>query len=135
MSINCSEIVIYNIFYDCYKYTSEMFKEEINYFKNYKNILNDYINKVTNLNGNSVSEITNLPIDFSNKAWIKMLPILNISQQIPKIIKEQTEYQKKIIDKLDDTLKTYEDFLKEMSIKKENFQQKYEKSNNNLIQK
>ena len=75
MSINCPEVVNYNICIDCYKYTSEMFKEEINYFKNYKNILNDYINKVTNLNGNSVSEITNLPIDFSNKTWIKMFPI------------------------------------------------------------
>ena len=133
MSINCPEVVNYNICIDCYNYTSEMFKEEINYIKNYIKILNDYINKVSNLNTNSVSKITNPPKDFSNKAWIKIFPILNIAQQIPNIIKEQTEYQKKIIGKLDDTIKTYEVFLE--SIKIEDFQQKYEKSNNNLIQK
>ena len=135
MSVKCSEVVNFNICMGYYRLISEMFEEEVKYIRNYKVILNDYFKKVLNLQINSGSKLGKPPEDFINAKWLNYEPILKLTQQIPKIIQKQIEFQKTFMDEIDKSMKKIDDFLKEKSNSIKRFQQKYDDASNDLIKK
>ena len=135
MSIKCSEVVNYNICLGYYRLITQMFKEELEYIRNYKAQINDYFKKVLNLQVNIGSKLGKPPDEFANATWIDFSPILKLTQLIPKIIQKQIENIKNFLDEIDKMLKTIDSFLSEKSKLIKNLQQKYDETNNGLVKK
>ena len=124
MSVKCSEVVNFNICLGYYRLITQMFKEELDYIKNYKIVLNDYFKKVLNLQVNIGSKLGKPPDEFTNASWIDFSPILKLTQIVPKMIQKQIENIKNFMDDIDKSLKTIENFLNEKSKVIKRFQQK-----------
>jgi len=135
MSIKCSEVVNYNICLGYYRLITQLFKEELDYIRNYKAQINEYFKKVLNLQVNIGSKLGKPPEEFVNATWIDFSPILKLTQLIPKIIQKQIENIKIFLDEIDKILKTIDNFLAEKSKMIKNLQQKYDETNNDLVKK
>ena len=135
MSVKCSEVVNFNICLGYYRLITQMFKEELDYIKNYKIVLNDYFKKVLNLQVNIGSKLGKPPDEFTNASWIDFSPILKLTQIVPKMIQKQIENIKNFMDDIDKSLKTIDNFLNEKSKVIKRFQQKYDDASNDLVKK
>ena len=135
MSVKCSEVVNFNICLGYYRLITLMFKEELEYIRNYKNQLSDYFKKVLNLQVNIGSKLGKPPEEFANASWIDFTPVLKLTQLIPKMIQKQIENIKTFMDEVDKYLKTIDNFLNEKAKMIKRFQQKYDETNNDLVKK
>jgi len=135
MSIKCSEVVNYNICLGYYRLITQMFKEELDYIRNYKGQINEYFKKVLNLQVSIGSKLGKPPDEFAKATWIDFSPILKLTQLIPKIIQKQIENIKNFLDEIDRMLRVIDNFLSEKSKLIKNLQQKYDETNNELVKK
>ena len=135
MSIKCSEVVNFNICLGYYRLITQMFKEELEYIRNYKIQLNDYFKKVLNLQVNIGSKLGKPPEEFANASWIDFTPVLQLTQLILKMIQKQIENIKNFMDEVDKYLKTIDNFLNEKAKMIKRFQQQYDETNNDLVKK
>ena len=135
MSVKCSEVVNFNISMGYYRLISQIFNEELKYIHDYKSLLKEHFKKALNLQVNSGAKLGKLPEEFENATWIDPSPILILTQLIPKIIQKQIENIKNFLDKIENNVKSLDDFFKEKSSKIADYQQKYDESSNDLIKK
>ena len=135
MSIKCSEVVNYNICKGYYGLISKMLEEELKYIIDYKSILNDYFKKALNLQVNLGTKLSMPPDEYKNASWLNIEPIIQLTQQVPKIIQKQIENNKNFIDEVDKNIKTIENFLKEKAKIMKKFEEKYNDVNDVLIKK
>ena len=131
MSIKCSEVVNYNICRGYYNVISKMLEEEIKYILDYKSILNDYFKKALNLQLNVGTKLGIPPEEYKNAKWLDFSPIINLTQQIPKIIQKQLENSKNFIDEIEKNIKSLDNFLKDKS----KMLKKYEDNYNDVNEK
>lgn len=135
MSIKCSEVVNYNICKGYYGLISKMLEEELKYIIDYKSILNDYFKKALNLQVNLGTKLSMPPDEYKNASWLNIEPIIQLTQQVPKIIQKQIENNKNFIDEVDKNIKNIENFLKEKAKIMKKFEEKYNDVNDVLIKK
>ena len=135
MSIKCSEVVNYNICKGYYGLISKMLEEELKYIIDYKSILNDYFKKALNLQVNLGTKLSMPPDEYKNASWLNIEPIIQLTQQVPKIIQKQIENNKNFIDEVDKNIKNIESFLKEKAKIMKKFEEKYNDVNDVLIKK
>ena len=135
MSIKCSEVVNYNICKGYYGLISKMLEEELKYIIDYKSILNDYFKKALNLQVNLGTKLSMPPDEYKNASWLNIEPIIQLTQQVPKIIQKQIENNKNFIDEVDKNIKNIKNFLKKKEKKKKKFEEKYNDVNDVLIKK
>ena len=135
MSIKCSEVVNYNICRGYYNLITKMIEEQIKYILEYKSILNDYFKKSLNLQVNIGTKLGIPPEEFKDAKWLNYSPIINLTQQIPKIIQKQLENSKSFIDEVEKNIKNIEAFLKEKSKILKKYEEKYNDINEVLIKK
>ena len=135
MSIKCSEVVNYNICKGYYGLISKMLEEELKYILDYKSILNDYFKKALNLQVNLGTKLSMPPDEYKNASWLNIEPIIQLTQQVPKIIQKQIENNKNFIDEVDKNIKNIEGFLKEKAKIMKKFEEKYNDVNDVLIKK
>ena len=135
MSIKCSEVVNYNICKGYYGLISKMLEEELKYIIDYKSILNDYFKKALNLQVNLGTKLSMPPDEYKNASWLNIEPIIQLTQQVPKIIQKQIENNKNFIDEVDKNIKNIEGFLKEKAKIMKKFEEKYNDVNDVLIKK
>ena len=135
MSVKCSEVVNFNISMGYYRLISQIFNEELKYIHDYKSLLKEHFKKALNLQVNSGAKLGKLPEEFENATWIDPSPILILTQLIPKIIQKQIENIKNFLDKIENNVKSLDDFFKEKASKIADYQQKYDESSNDLIKK
>ena len=135
MSIKCSEVVNYNICRGYYNLIAKMIEEQIKYILEYKSILNDYFKKSLNLQVNIGTKLGIPPEEFKDAKWLNYSPIINLTQQIPKIIQKQLENSKSFIDEVEKNIKNIEAFLKEKSKILKKYEEKYNDINEVLIKK
>lgn len=135
MSIKCSEVVNYNICKGYYGLISKMLEEEVKYIIDYKSILNDYFKKALNLQVNLGTKLSMPPDEYKNASWLNIEPIIQLTQQVPKIIQKQIENNKNFIDEVDKNIKNIENFLKEKAKIMKKFEEKYNDVNDVLIKK
>ena len=135
MSIKCSEVVNYNICKGYYGLISKMLEEELKYIIDYKSILNDYFKKALNLQVNLGTKLSMPPDEYKNASWLNIEPIIQLTQQVPKIIQKQIEDNKNFIDEVDKNIKNIENFLKEKAKIMKKFEEKYNDVNDVLIKK
>ena len=135
MSIKCSEVVNYNICRGYYNVISKMLEEEIKYILDYKSILNDYFKKALNLQLNVGTKLGIPPDEYKNAKWLDFSPIINLTQQIPKIIQKQLENSKNFIDEIEKNIKSLDNFLKDKSKMLKKYEDNYNDVNEVLIKK
>ena len=125
MSIKCSEVVNYNICRGYYNLTTKMLEEEVKYILEYKSILNDYFKKSLNLQLNIGTKLGIPPDEYKNAKWLDYSPIINLTQQIPKIIQKQIENNKNFMDEIEKNIKPIDNFLKEKGKLIKKYEEKY----------
>ena len=135
MSIKCSEVVNYNICRGYYNLTTKMLEEEVKYILEYKSILNDYFKKSLNLQLNIGTKLGIPPDEYKNAKWLDYSPIINLTQQIPKIIQKQIENNKNFMDEIEKNIKPIDNFLKEKGKLIKKYEEKYNDVNEVLIKK
>ena len=135
MSIKCSEVVNYNICRGYYNLTTKMLEEEVKYILEYKSILNDYFKKSLNLQLNIGTKLGIPPDEYKNAKWLDYSPIINLTQQIPKIIQKQIENNKNFMDEIEKNIKHIDNFLKEKGKLIKKYEEKYNDVNEVLIKK
>ena len=135
MSIKCSEVVNYNICRGYYNLTTKMLEEEVKYILEYKSILNDYFKKSLNLQLNIGTKLGIPPDEYKNAKWLDYSPIINLTQQIPKIIQKQIENNKNFMDEIEKNIKHIDNFLKEKGKLIKKYEEKYNDVNEILIKK
>ena len=135
MSIKCSEVVNYNICRGYYNLTTKMLEEEVKYILEYKSILNDYFKKSLNLQLNIGTKLGIPPDEYKNAKWLDYSPIINLTQQIPKIIQKQIENNKNFMDEIEKNIKPIDNFLKEKGKLIKKYEEKYNDVNEILIKK
>ena len=135
MSIKCSEVVNYNICRGYYNLTTKMLEEEVKYILEYKSILNDYFKKSLNLQLNIGTKLGIPPDEYKNAKWLDYSPIINLTQQIPKIIQKQIENNKNFMDEIEKNIKHIDNFLKEKGKLIKKYEEKYNDVNEALIKK
>ena len=135
MSIKCSEVVNYNICRGYYNLTTKMLEEEMKYILEYKSILNDYFKKSLNLQLNIGTKLGIPPDEYKNAKWLDYSPIINLTQQIPKIIQKQIENNKNFMDEIEKNIKPIDNFLKEKGKSIKKYEEKYNDVNEVLIKK
>ena len=135
MSIKCSEVVNYNICRGYYNLTTKMLEEEVKYILEYKSILNDYFKKSLNLQLNIGTKLGIPPDEYKNAKWLDYSPIINLTQQIPKIIQKQIENNKNFMDEIEKNIKPIDNFLKEKGKLIKKYEEKYNDVNEALIKK
>ena len=135
MSIKCSEVVNYNICKGYYGLISKMLEEEVKYILDYKSVLNEYFKKTLNLQVNLGTKLSIPPEEYKNASWLNFEPIIQLTQQVPKIIQKQIENNKNFIDEVDKNIKNIETFLKEKSKMMKKYEEKYNDVNEVLIKK
>ena len=135
MSIKCSEVVNYNICKGYYGLISKMLEEELKYIVDYKIVLNEYFKKTLNLQVNLGTKLSMPPEEYKNASWLNFEPIIQLTQQIPKIIQKQIENNKNFIDEVEKNVKNIENFLKEKAKLIKKFEEKYNDVNDVLIKK
>ena len=135
MSIKCSEVVNYNICRGYYNLISKMLEEELKYILEYKSILNDYFKKSLNLQVNIGTKLGIPPDEFKNATWLDYSPIINLTQQIPKIIQKQIENNKNFVDEIEKNIKNIDNFVKDKAKLLKKFEDKYNDVNEALIKK
>jgi hypothetical protein len=112
-----------------------MLEEELKYIIDYKSILNDYFKKALNLQVNLGTKLSMPPDEYKNASWLNIEPIIQLTQQVPKIIQKQIENNKNFIDEVDKNIKNIENFLKEKAKIMKKFEEKYNDVNDVLIKK
>ena len=135
MSIKCSEVVNYNICRGYHNVISKMLEEEIKYIIEYKSILNDYFKKALSLQLNIGTKLGIPPDEYKNAKWLDLSPIINLTQQIPKIVQKQLENSKNFMDEIEKNIKILDNFLKEKSKQVKKYEEKYNDVNEVLIKK
>ncbi len=135
MSIKCSEVVNYNICRGYHNVISKMLEEEIKYIIEYKSILNDYFKKALSLQLNIGTKLGIPPDEYKNAKWLDLSPIINLTQQIPKIIQKQIENNKNFMDEIEKNIKHIDNFLKEKGKLIKKYEEKYNDVNEILIKK
>ena len=135
MSIKCSEVVNYNICRGYYNLITKMLEEEVKYILEYKSILNDYFKKSLNLQVNIGTKLGIPPDEYKNAKWLDYSPIINLTQQIPKIIQKQLENNKNFMDEIEKNIKHIDNFLKEKAKLIKKYEEKYNDVNEVLIKK
>ena len=135
MSIKCSEVVNYNICRGYYNLITKMLEEEVKYILEYKSILNDYFKKSLNLQVNMGTKLGIPPDEYKNAKWLDYSPIINLTQQIPKIIQKQLENNKTFMDEIEKNIKHIDNFLKEKAKIIKKYEEKYNDVNEVLIKK
>ena len=135
MSIKCSEVVNYNICRGYYNLITKMLEEEVKYILEYKSILNDYFKKSLNLQVNIGIKLGNPPDEYKNAKWLDYSPIINLTQQIPKIIQKQLENNKSFMDEIEKNINNIDNFLKEKAKAIKKYEEKYNDINEVLIKK
>jgi hypothetical protein len=112
-----------------------MLEEEVKYILEYKSILNDYFKKSLNLQLNIGTKLGIPPDEYKNAKWLDYSPIINLTQQIPKIIQKQIENNKNFMDEIEKNIKHIDNFLKEKGKLIKKYEEKYNDVNEVLIKK
>jgi hypothetical protein len=112
-----------------------MLEEEVKYILEYKSILNDYFKKSLNLQLNIGTKLGIPPDEYKNAKWLDYSPIINLTQQIPKIIQKQIENNKNFMDEIEKNIKPIDNFLKEKGKLIKKYEEKYNDVNEVLIKK
>jgi hypothetical protein len=112
-----------------------MLEEEVKYILEYKSILNDYFKKSLNLQLNIGTKLGIPPDEYKNAKWLDYSPIINLTQQIPKIIQKQIENNKNFMDEIEKNIKPIDNFLKEKGKLIKKYEEKYNDVNEILIKK
>jgi hypothetical protein len=112
-----------------------MLEEEVKYILEYKSILNDYFKKSLNLRLNIGTKLGIPPDEYKNAKWLDYSPIINLTQQIPKIIQKQIENNKNFMDEIEKNIKHIDNFLKEKGKLIKKYEEKYNDVNEVLIKK
>ena len=118
-----------------YNLTTKMLEEEVKYILEYKSILNDYFKKSLNLQLNIGTKLGIPPDEYKNAKWLDYSPIINLTQQIPKIIQKQIENNKNFMDEIEKNIKHIDNFLKEKGKLIKKYEEKYNDVNEVLIKK
>jgi hypothetical protein len=135
MSIKCSEVVNFNLSLGYFNLISEIIQEQVKYIRGYKLIMNDYFQKVFELQKISGMKLGKVPANFEKSTWLDSAPLIKLTQQIPKIIQKHIEKVNDFVNGIEPVLKQLESFYKNKSLEIKKFQKNYENSNATVIKK
>jgi len=131
----CSELENMNTTINYFNFIKEIFDDNIKYISNYKDISNEYIKKMAQLQEKYGSRLIGKEIDNTKYKNIKTNHIYYITSAIPKIIGKQLENLKLFMLGLDSQIENYNLIIKEKEILSSKFQLMFEEATKDLLKK